>query len=613
MSLQFVSPRVRGSLCLVLLVCAVAKPVAAQTAENVAVVINEASAESRQIGEYYIKARDIPAVNVIRLKTTADETIQPAAYVATIQGPIAASLVRNGTLDRVLYIVLTKGIPLRVLGTGGPDGTVASVDSELTLLYRKLTGKAVAARGKVANPYFLGTKSITEAKPFTHRDHDIYLVSRLDAFTAAEAISLVVKGAAPSRDGRVVLDQRDALVNRTGEDWMGLAAENLTKQGFGSRVTLEATPKPARGISPVIGYFSWGSTDPQNRERTVKMDFAPGAIAATFVSTDARTFKEPPADWTPTNVNDSSKFFGGSPQSLIGDLIREGATGVAGQVSEPYLESAVRPDVLFPAYLGGFNLIESFYLAIPHLSWQTIVVGDPLCAPFQRSALSRADIDAGTDADVGLPSFFAKRRVEQAMIENPGAAERVVKLVVRAETLINKSDRQGARRALEQAVELGPTILRPHLLLAELYAAAGEAPLAAEQYRKILGIDPNNAVALNNLAYDLATREKKPGEALPLARKAQALSPRDPTILDTVGWIEYLSGNTAEAARLLVQAARSAPGNAEIRLHNAVALASQGARASAESELAEALKLNPALEKRSDVQELRSKLQTGQN
>ena len=40
--------------------------------------------------------------------------------------------------------------------------------------------------------------------------------------------------------------------------------------------------------------------------------------------------------------------------------------------------------MLFPAYLAGFNLIESFYLAIPHLSWQTIVVGDPLCAPFPR-------------------------------------------------------------------------------------------------------------------------------------------------------------------------------------------------------------------------------------
>jgi uncharacterized protein (TIGR03790 family) len=585
----------------------------AQTAENVAVVINEASAESRQIGEHYIKARDIPAANVIRIKTTTDETIQPAAYAVTIQAPIANALMRGGILDRVLYIVLTKGIPLRVLGTNGPDGTVASVDSELTLLYRRLTGRAVAARGKIDNPYFLGTRDITEARPFTHRDHDIFLVSRLDAFTVEEAISLVTKAMEPSRDGRIVLDQRDALVNRTGEDWMGQAAENLTKQGFGGRVTLETTPKPARGISPVIGYFSWGSTDPQNRVRVVKMDFAPGAIAATFVSTDARTFKEPPADWLPTNVNDSSKFFGGSSQSLIGDLIREGATGVAGQVSEPYLESAIRPDVLFPAYLAGFNLIESFYLATPHLSWQTVVVGDPLCAPFQRRTVSRADIDGGIDPDTDLPAFFAKRRVAQSATEMPGAPDRAVRLVVHAETSINKGDRAGARRFLEQASELAPTQVRPHVLLAELYVLAGEPALAADRYRKIIAVEPGNMLALNNLAYDMAVREKKPAEALPLARKAQALAPREPTVLDTVGWIEYLLGNTAEAARLLVQAARAVPGNAEIRLHNAFALAAQGARASAETELAEALKLNAAFEKRPDVQELKAKLQAGQN
>jgi len=587
-------------------------PTFAQTAENVAVVINDASPESRQIGEYYIKARDIPAANVIRLKTTTDETIQPAAFAATIQGPIAAALTRAGTLDQVLYLVLTKGVPLRVLGTGGPDGTVASVDSELTLLYRRMTGRSVAARGKVDNPYFLGARDLGEARPFTHRDHDIFLVSRLDAFTVAEAISLVVKGLDPSRDGRVVLDQRDALVNRTGEDWMGRAAQNLTSHGFGTRVTLEATPKPARGISPVLGYFSWGSTDPQNRVRIVNMDFSPGALAATFVSTDARTFKEPPADWQPTNLNDSSKYFGGSSQSLIGDLIREGATGVAGQVSEPYLESAVRPEVLFPAYLSGFNLIESFYLAIPHLSWQTVVVGDPLCAPFQKRNLSRADIDGGLDQDVDLPAFFAKRRLAQAATELPGASERAVKLVVKGETLINKGDRAGARKALEQAVDAAPTLARPNLLLADLYAASGDAALAADRYRKIIAIDANNAVALNNLAYDLAVRERKPADALPLARRAQALSPRDPTVLDTLAWVEYLLGNTAEAARLLVLAARAAPGNPEIRLHNAFALASQGARAAAEGELAEALKLDPSLDKRTDVQELKSKLQSVQ-
>jgi hypothetical protein len=44
----------------------------------------------------------------------------------------------------------------------------------------------------------------------------------------------------------------------------------------------------------------------------------------------------------------------------------------------------VRPQTLFPAYLSGFNLAESFYLSIPALSWQTVVIGDPLCRPFKQ-------------------------------------------------------------------------------------------------------------------------------------------------------------------------------------------------------------------------------------
>ena len=40
--------------------------------------------------------------------------------------------------------------------------------------------------------------------------------------------------------------------------------------------------------------------------------------------------------------------------------------------------SLLGPDYLFPAYLSGRNLAESYYVAIPALSWQNIVVGDPL-------------------------------------------------------------------------------------------------------------------------------------------------------------------------------------------------------------------------------------------
>ena len=586
-----------------------APPAVAQTAENVAVVINDASPDSKQVGEYYVKARNIPAENVIHIQAPTEDAVQPAAFATTIQQPILAALIRGNLQDRILYIVLTTDVPLRIIGTGGQDGTVASVDSELTLLYRRMTGRNVPTRGRVDNPYFLGSKPASEARPFSHREHDIYLVSRIDAFTVEEAKALVDRAGRTAREGQIVLDQRDALVNRLGEDWLGLAAQNLTKAGHSERVVLETTPKPARDVSPVMGYFSWGSTDPQNRVRTMKMDFVPGAIGASFGSTDARTFKEPPATWLPTNTNDRNTWFEGSPQSLMGDLIREGLTGVAGQVSEPYLQSAVRPDVLFPVYLAGFNLVESFYLSIPHLSWQTVVVGDPLCTPFARRPLSRADIDGGLDSELNQPVFFAKRRVTETMAGMPGAPESAARLVLRAENLIRSNDR-AARAKAARAGHRARTDGRccPSSPWPSCTRSAANQSWRADRYRKVIALQPGHTTALNNLAYDMAVREKKPAEALPMARKALAGAPDNATILDTVGWIEFLLGNNAEAARLLVMAARGAPQNSEVRLHSAMALAAQGARASAATELAEAIKLDPSLEKRQDVQELRARL-----
>jgi uncharacterized protein (TIGR03790 family) len=107
--------------------------------------------------------------------------------------------------------------------------------------------------------------------------------------------------------------------------------------------------------------------------------FLPGALVTEFVSTDGRTFEEPPAGWNITSWADKGGYFAGSPQSLSADFIRQGATGVSGHVYEPYLTFTVRPDLLFPAYLGGRTLAESYWAAIPALSWMNVVVGDPLC------------------------------------------------------------------------------------------------------------------------------------------------------------------------------------------------------------------------------------------
>ncbi len=99
-----------------------------------------------------------------------------------------------------------------------------------------------------------------------------------------------------------------------------------------------------------------------------------------FVSTNGRTFARPSEAWSISDWQSPWLWFVGSPQTLTADYLLEGATGASGHVYEPYLMLTPRPDLLLPAYYRGRNLAESYYISIPHLSWQNIVVGDPLCS-----------------------------------------------------------------------------------------------------------------------------------------------------------------------------------------------------------------------------------------
>jgi uncharacterized protein (TIGR03790 family) len=597
------------TVALVVLCGCVAAPALAQSAGNVAVVINDASPVSQRIGEYYAGKRGVPASNVIRIRTSTGEAIDRQAYESTIESPIAAAIARQALQDRVVYLVLTKGVPLRIAGSSGANATGASVDSELTLLYRRTTGRQVPTIGRVENPYFLAGGDVAAMRPFTHRDYDIYLVARLDGFTEADVIALIDRGMTPSTEGRIVLDQRDPLLNRTSEARLASAAAWLEAQGHGTRVLLETTTAPVRTGDPVLGYFAWGSIDPQHRARQVGLRFAPGAIAASFVASDARTFETPPEGWAPTTHPGQSHR--GSAHSLVGDLIREGVTGAAGHVTDPYSDSTVRPDILFPAYLAGANLVEAFYLALPHLSWQTVVVGDPLCAPFRREVLSDGDLEVPIDEELQLPSLFAARRVAALAASLPGVSEAAVRLGALAEGLTARGDAAGARRALEKASGLAPRVVPWQLQLATLDETAGQLDAAIDRYRKVIDAAPNQVGALNNLAYLLATHRKAAKEALPFAQRAVTLAPKEPLVADTLGWIEHLLGNHEVAARLMTLAVRGAPNQAEVRLHAAIVHEAAGARAAAEAELEETLRLDPSLVNRPEVGELKARLGEG--
>ena len=126
---------------------------AALTAAQVLILVNDNSAESRSIGEYYARHRGVPTGQVCRLRAPLDETISRPEYDARIAAPVARCLRDRALVDQVLFLVTTSGVPLKIRGSDGFGGDQAAVDSELALLYQDIkTGKSHRAAGLIPKP-----------------------------------------------------------------------------------------------------------------------------------------------------------------------------------------------------------------------------------------------------------------------------------------------------------------------------------------------------------------------------------------------------------------------------------------------------------------------------
>ena len=340
-----------------------------QTADTVLVVVNQSSNLSRRIGEYYLHKRQVPLVNLCRIKTTPAEEISRAVYEKEIERPIARYLKSHLLAEKILYIATTLGVPLKITGPGADMATeAAAVDSELTLLYAKLRGAKFRVAGLVPNPFYRRMQA-----RFTHPQFPIYLVTRLAGYDFHDVQAMIDRSLAARNRGKFVIDLKGA--DGEGDEWLHEAARALPP----GRVLLDETARVLYDERQVIGYAGWGSNDRNRKQRMLGFEWLPGAIVTEFVSTDGRTFARPPESWTITTWEDRAHLFAGSPQTLTADYIHEGTSGCSGHVYEPYLAATPHPQYLLPAYWSGRNLAESYYLSIPGLSWQNIVVGDPLC------------------------------------------------------------------------------------------------------------------------------------------------------------------------------------------------------------------------------------------
>jgi tetratricopeptide (TPR) repeat protein len=192
----------------------------------------------------------------------------------------------------------------------------------------------------------------------------------------------------------------------------------------------------------------------------------------------------------------------------------------------------------------------------------------------------------------------AHRRIDRIIEQNPKVAS---PLILQGDIYRNEGQTNLAESAYAKAIEINPELSAAYLSLAEIYLhsnqeqraldrlvalaakhtnditalmmiggieqTAGRYDKAADAYKKVLAVDSNSFVALNNLAYVDSEHLSKVDEALQLATRARALRPDDPRAADTLGWILFKKREYAQARSAIQESADKQPGDPEVQMH----------------------------------------------
>lgn len=382
-------------------------PVQALEAEEVLVVVNQRMAGSEALARYYMNKRQIPENNLLRLPLTLEETMSREEFDTALKKKLASAIARRKP-ERTEAVVLLHGVPLKVEApqptweeaeelrrlrleearsakgqtSGGETFTTikkdlksrietllkhdqrASVDSELALVKREAS---YPLSGWLENPFFLGF----QGQELTISRDEVVLVCRLDGPDAATVRRLIddsLEGEKNGLQGRACFDARwprptervglggyqryDLSLHRAAE----VAARRLPTT-LDSREELFSggdCPDAALyagwySLGRYIDAFSW------NR----------GAIAYHIASSECTTLRDR------------------TSSAWCINLLDRGVAATIGPVHEPYVQAFPLPELFFGLLLQGhLSLGEAYLVSLPFLSWQMVLVGDPLYRPF---------------------------------------------------------------------------------------------------------------------------------------------------------------------------------------------------------------------------------------
>lgn len=313
-------------------------PVSALTAQDLAVIVNDADPVSIRIADYYQQRRGIPAGQIIHVRFNKNTKV-----LSRLEFALQKKRVDEQTPEHVQAYVLTWLQPFRVDCMSITTAFAMGFDEAFCAKGCQLTRKS---------PYF---SSISE-RPF--KDYGLRPAMMLAGNSFEEVKALIDRGVAADFSN----PKGSAYLLKTSDKARSSRAVFFPKiaEGFkGAWPIFYLEKEFIKGQEDVMFYFTGLKQVPYITENR----YPPGAIA--------------------DHLTSSGGVLSGSKQMNILDWLKAGATASYGAVVEPcnFPPKFPHPGLLIYNYLRGSSLIEAYWKSVA-MPGQGVFIGEPLARPF---------------------------------------------------------------------------------------------------------------------------------------------------------------------------------------------------------------------------------------
>lgn len=335
--------------------------------DDVAVIVNDSSAEGLEIAAYYAQQRGIPAHRILHVQSTTVETVDSATF-EDLKNQVGAALIAGNLLDSVNVLVTTKGMPLRASANGECDSLAPSVaatrckcvEGGLSLVegpFDSLFWREFAT----PNPFY------GERIAFDRNAMGYFIVSRLDGYTVADVKAMIDRGGpvrtVPMGESTVLVDIFANYPGLDGVVFNGWYPAMNVLTGYGYALTAEIQNNVLRtGEDNLVGYVIYMRDTVASAENS----YTDGAMVFAGAVKTAESFS-------------ASNFV--AHVRHVADFVNEGAAVVYGNVGYYYAGMGSQPNVLMDLYLDNTGPARdagtAYFGSLPAIGTAGLLVGDP--------------------------------------------------------------------------------------------------------------------------------------------------------------------------------------------------------------------------------------------